>query len=129
MVLIKDRETDASTGFAFVEMNIQAETQKAVSRLNSSNLEDRMLKVNLAKPSVDHTGRNLLRNPPTPLDKNYHQRPRHLGSRLNQGLFRDVHEVVRDLTAWGWPKSYRPDRYAHLAADTGEPLSRMGDDS
>jgi RNA recognition motif-containing protein len=130
VALIKDRDIDASTGFAFVEMNTQAEAQKAVSLLNSSNLEDRMLKVNLAKPHVDHTYRNLSGSSPAPLDKNYHQRPLHLASRrLNQGLFQGVREVVRDdLTTWGGRKSYRPDRYNHLAENTGEPLSRMGDD-
>ncbi|MBI1881604.1 MAG: RNA-binding protein [Chloroflexi bacterium] len=50
VALIKDRDTGNSKGFAFVEMNTQAEAQKAVSLLNGYNLEDRELKVNLAKP-------------------------------------------------------------------------------
>ncbi|MFN8458820.1 MAG: RNA-binding protein [Anaerolineae bacterium] len=50
VALIKDRDTGNSKGFAFVEMNTQAEAQKAVSMLNGFNLEDRELKVNLARP-------------------------------------------------------------------------------
>ncbi len=50
VAVIKDRDTGTSKGFAFVEMNTQAEAQKAVSMLNGFNLEDRELKVNLAKP-------------------------------------------------------------------------------
>jgi RNA recognition motif-containing protein len=50
VAVIKDRDTGNSKGFAFVEMNTQAEAQKAVSMFNGVNLEDRELKVNLAKP-------------------------------------------------------------------------------
>jgi len=53
VALIKDRDTGNSKGFAFVEMNTQAEAQKAISMLNGYNLEDRELKVNLAKPRED----------------------------------------------------------------------------
>ena len=49
-VSAKDRDTGNSKGFAFVEMNTQAEAQKAVSMFNGLNLDDRELKVNLAKP-------------------------------------------------------------------------------
>lgn len=56
VALIKDRDTGNSKGFAFVEMNTQAEAQKAVSMLNGFNLEDRELKVNLAKPKEDRGG-------------------------------------------------------------------------
>ena len=45
--------------------------------------------------------RNLLKSPPVPLEKNHHRRHLELISRLKQGSFRDVCEVVRDLTAWG----------------------------
>lgn len=64
---------------------------------------------------------------PVVLNTNSQQYPRGQVSHLKQGLCRDVREVVRDLTAWGWRKAYRPERYA--PADTAEPLSRMGDDS
>jgi RNA recognition motif-containing protein len=53
VALIKDRDTGNSKGFAFVEMSSQAEAQKAISMLNGFSLEDRELKVNLAKPRED----------------------------------------------------------------------------
>lgn len=55
VALIKDRDTGNSKGFAFVEMNTEAETQKAISMLNGFNLEDRELKVNLAKPREERS--------------------------------------------------------------------------
>jgi RNA polymerase-interacting CarD/CdnL/TRCF family regulator len=45
--------------------------------------------------------RNLLESRPVPLHKNYKQRHLELVSRLNQGSFQVVCEVVRDLNAWG----------------------------
>jgi RNA recognition motif-containing protein len=54
--LIKDRDTGNSKGFAFVEMTSQAEAQKAISMLNGFNLEDRELKVNMAKPREERSG-------------------------------------------------------------------------
>lgn len=66
---------------------------------------------------------------PVPLlNTNYRQRPFELVSRLKEGSVQGMRKVVRELTAWGWRKSYGPDPYAHLAEDTAEPLSRMGDD-
>jgi len=56
VAVIKDRDTGNSKGFAFVEMSTQAEAQKAVSMLNGSSLEDRELKVNLAKPREERGG-------------------------------------------------------------------------
>jgi len=55
VALIKDRDTGRSKGFAFVEMNTQAEAQKAVSLLNGHNMGDRELKVNLAKPREERS--------------------------------------------------------------------------
>jgi RNA recognition motif-containing protein len=55
VALIKDRDTGNSKGFAFVEMNTQAEAEKAIGLLNGYNLEDRELKVNLAKPREDRS--------------------------------------------------------------------------
>ncbi len=55
VALIKDRDTGRSKGFAFVEMNTQAEAQNAVSMLNGFSLEDRELKVNLAKPREERS--------------------------------------------------------------------------
>ena len=51
--LLKDRDTGRSRGFAFVEFNTQAEAEKAVSLFNNTPLENRNLKVNLARPKED----------------------------------------------------------------------------
>ena len=48
--LIKDRDTGNSKGFAFVEMSSQSESDKAISSLHGSNLENRVIKVSIAKP-------------------------------------------------------------------------------
>lgn len=48
--------------------------------------------------------RTLLKSPPTPLEKNHHRRHPVLVSRLREGSFQALCEVVRDLTAWGWRK-------------------------
>ena len=50
VALITDRDTGRSRGFGFVEMETQAEAQKAVSMFNGTQLGDRTLTVNLAKP-------------------------------------------------------------------------------
>jgi RNA recognition motif-containing protein len=51
--LIKDRDTGRSRGFAFVEFSTQAEAEKAVSLFNNTPLDNRALKVNLARPKED----------------------------------------------------------------------------
>jgi RNA recognition motif-containing protein len=51
--LIRDRETKRSRGFAFVELSTQAEAEKAVSLFNNTLLDNRTLKVNLARPKED----------------------------------------------------------------------------
>ncbi|GAB4580675.1 MAG: hypothetical protein Fur0022_34170 [Anaerolineales bacterium] len=50
VAVIKDRETGRSKGFGFVEMETQAETEKAISLFHGSNLRDRALTVNVARP-------------------------------------------------------------------------------
>lgn len=50
VTLIKDRASGRSKGFAFVEMTTQAELEKAISELNGSLLDDRALKVDMARP-------------------------------------------------------------------------------
>ncbi|MBI1881066.1 MAG: RNA-binding protein [Chloroflexi bacterium] len=55
VALIKDRDTGASKGFAFVEMNTQVEAQKAISMFNGLSMNDRELKVNLARPREDRS--------------------------------------------------------------------------
>jgi len=44
--------------------------------------------------------RDLLTSPPVSLNANQQQRQLELGSRLQEGSFRGVCEVMRDLTAW-----------------------------
>jgi len=48
--------------------------------------------------------RALLKSSPVPLEKNHHRRHLELVSRLKQGSFQIICEVVRDLTAWSWRK-------------------------
>ena len=50
VALIKDRNTGRSKGFAFVEMDNQAETEKAISMFHGSMMNDRALTVNIARP-------------------------------------------------------------------------------
>ena len=50
VVIIKDRDTGRSKGFGFVEMETQAEAQKAISLLNGTQVQDRALTVNMARP-------------------------------------------------------------------------------
>jgi RNA polymerase-interacting CarD/CdnL/TRCF family regulator len=58
------------------------------------------LRLVTARSDLDHY-RDLLKSRPVPLHKNHKQRHLELVSRLNQGSFQVVCEVVRDLTAWG----------------------------
>ena len=51
--LVKDRGTDKSKGFAFVNMPEKAEAEKAISMFNAYSLADNELKVNVAKPRVE----------------------------------------------------------------------------
>jgi len=48
--LIKDRDTGSSKGFAFIEMGSQSEAEKAISTFNGYDLDNRALKVNIARP-------------------------------------------------------------------------------
>lgn len=50
VALIKDRETGRSKGFAFVEMGSQAEAEKAISMFHGTQLNDRTITVNIARP-------------------------------------------------------------------------------
>jgi RNA recognition motif-containing protein len=49
-----DRETGRARGFGFVEMSNAAEGQAAISGLNGSQLQDRVLTVNPARPREDN---------------------------------------------------------------------------
>jgi len=50
VALIKDRDTGRSRGFAFVEMETQAEAEKAISQFHGAQLKERELTVNMARP-------------------------------------------------------------------------------
>jgi RNA recognition motif-containing protein len=48
--IVTDRDTGQSRGFAFVEMNDAAEAQAAITHLNGTELNGRVLNVNEARP-------------------------------------------------------------------------------
>lgn len=50
--IIRDRETNRSKGFGFVEMDSQEEATDAISALHGSEYEGRAMTVNEAKPMV-----------------------------------------------------------------------------
>lgn len=50
VTLIKDRETGRSKGFAFVEMETDADAASAIEKLNGSQLGMRALNVSIARP-------------------------------------------------------------------------------
>ncbi|MBI5294105.1 MAG: RNA-binding protein [Chloroflexi bacterium] len=52
--LVMDKGTKQSKGFAFVSMASQPEADKAIEMFNSYSLADNTLKVNIAKPRVEH---------------------------------------------------------------------------
>src|SRR5919108_1621972 len=54
--VITDRETGRSRGFGFVEMENDAEAQKAIEALNNFNHKGRALTVNEAKPREERAG-------------------------------------------------------------------------
>jgi RNA recognition motif-containing protein len=54
--VITDRETGRSRGFGFVEMQNDAEAQKAIEALNGVDYKGRPLTVNEAKPREERGG-------------------------------------------------------------------------
>ena len=54
--VITDRETGRSRGFGFVEMDNDAEAQKAIVALNGAPFRGRPLTVNEARPREDRGG-------------------------------------------------------------------------
>src|SRR5947209_20564265 len=54
--VITDRETGRSRGFGFVEMDNDAEAQKAIDALNGQEFNGRPLTVNEARPREDRGG-------------------------------------------------------------------------
>jgi RNA recognition motif-containing protein len=54
--VITDRETGRSRGFGFVEMENEAEAQKAIEELNGADFKGRPLTVNEARPREERSG-------------------------------------------------------------------------
>jgi len=48
--IIKDRDTGRPKGFAFVTMGSQVDAEKAISMFNEKTIDDRVIKVNIARP-------------------------------------------------------------------------------
>jgi len=57
--IVMDMNTGRSKGFGFVEMSSAEEANKAIKELDNAEINDRNVKVNLAKPREDRerTGR------------------------------------------------------------------------
>jgi RNA recognition motif-containing protein len=53
--IIMDRETNRSRGFAFIEMPSNEEGNKAISGLNSKEIEGRSLSVSLAREKENNS--------------------------------------------------------------------------
>lgn len=60
--IIKDRDTGNSKGFGFVEMEVQAEAEKAIKELNGLSIKGREIKVNETRPKNDRFKGNNRRN-------------------------------------------------------------------
>ena len=56
--MIKDRDTGRMKGFAFVTMNNDEEAQNAIKILNEKMLDDRAIKVNIARPREERPQRS-----------------------------------------------------------------------
>lgn len=56
VTLVTDKYTGKSKGFAFVEMSTREEAQAAMSGLNGTQLGDRTLKVDEARPKPERRG-------------------------------------------------------------------------
>ena len=54
--LIKDRDTGASKGFAFVTMSSSSEAESAIQMFNGRSLGNRELRVNVARPREERSG-------------------------------------------------------------------------
>ena len=57
VTLIKDRETGRSKGFAFVEMESDADANAAIEKLNGTQLGQRSINVSVARPREEGTRR------------------------------------------------------------------------
>ncbi len=55
VTLITDRDTGRSKGFAFVEMSSQSEAEQAIKLFNGSMLDNRAMKVDIARPKEERS--------------------------------------------------------------------------
>ena len=55
--VIRDKFTDRSRGFGFVEMENDEEAEKAIAELDGKNVGERVLKIQEARPRQDRGGR------------------------------------------------------------------------
>jgi len=62
VALIKDRTTGMSKGFAFIEMDSQANGQKAITMFHEYMLNERQLAVSFARPREERGGDFQQRN-------------------------------------------------------------------
>ena len=60
--MIKDRDTGQMKGFAFITMTTPEEAQNAIKILNEKTLDDRAIRVNIAKPREDKPRRTSYNN-------------------------------------------------------------------
>jgi len=56
--MIKDRDTGRPKGFAFITMNNQEEAEGAIKMLNEKMLDDRAIRVNIARPREERPRRD-----------------------------------------------------------------------
>ena len=56
--MIKDRDSGRMKGFAFVTMGSDEEAQNAIKILNEKTLDDRAIRVNIARPREERPQRN-----------------------------------------------------------------------
>jgi len=56
--MIKDRDTERMKGFAFVTMGNQEEAERAIKAMNEKTLDNRELRVNIARPREETPRRN-----------------------------------------------------------------------
>lgn len=55
--VIKDRMTNRSKGFGFVDMEVDAEAEEAIKKLNGNEIEGRKIIVNEARPMEERAPR------------------------------------------------------------------------
>jgi RNA recognition motif-containing protein len=56
VAIITDRDTGHSKGFGFIELGSQQEAAEAISKMNSSDMDGRTLKVSEALPQTPRDG-------------------------------------------------------------------------